>query len=79
MKKAKYLFGDIVVINNKNIGVIVKSWENLTDKDGLTKEFNYDVYVRTFNFIAEYQEDEIERYRIRHKYLDKQELEWQNN
>lgn len=79
MKKPKYLFGDIVVIDDKNIGVIVKSWEHLTDRDGLTKEFNYDVYVRTFNFITEYQEDEIERYRVRHKYLDEQELEWQNN
>jgi len=78
-KQAKYLFGDIVVVDDVNIGVIVKSWEKILDEGKLTKGFYYEVYVREYNSIKNYQEDKIERYRIRHKYLDEQELEWQNN
>lgn len=70
-KRALYLFGDIVVIENYLIGVVVKTWE---DKYG----FYYEVYVRSFNAIKEYRENEVERYRVRHKELDVEELEWQN-
>lgn len=65
----QFCFGDIVVIKNELIGVIVKCWANKT----------YEVYVREFNAIKEYKEDEIERYMVRHKYLDEQELEWQRS
>lgn len=71
--KAKFLFGDIVVVDETEIGVIVKTWIN--DEK---RTYNYDVYVRDYNNIKNYQENEIDRYRIRHKYLDEQELEWQN-
>ena len=70
MNRAKYLFGDIVVVEKNLIGVIVKTWEG---KEG----YYYEVYVRYFNKIMEYDEQEIERYRVRHKYLDEQEMEWQ--
>lgn len=69
-KKPLYLFGDIVVIENNLIGVVVKTWE---DKQG----FYYEVYVRSFNSIKEYREECVERYRVRHKELDIEELEWQ--
>ena len=72
MAKAKFLFGDIVVVEEDLIGVVVKTWE---DKIG----YYYEVYVRMKNCIEQYGEEEIERYRVRHKYLDEEELEWQNS
>jgi hypothetical protein len=67
-----YLFGDIVVIEDFLIGVVVKTWE---DKNG----FYYEVYVRSLNAIKQYREDEVERYRVRHKELDSEEVYWQNS
>lgn len=32
-----------------------------------------------YNGIKTYSEAEIERYMVRHKYLDEQEIEWNNN
>lgn len=69
----KFCFGDIVVVEESLIGVIVKSW--ISKK----KENYYEVYVRYSNSIVEYKESEIERYMVRHKYLDEEELEWQKN
>ena len=65
----KFTFWDIVIVDNINIWVIVKSWTNLT----------YEVYVRMYNWIKTYKEDEIQRYLVRHKYLSDEELEYQNN
>jgi hypothetical protein len=71
MKKQKFLFGDIVVVDGVLIGVVVKTWE---DKKG----FYYEVYVRSYNGIREYREEEIDRYRVRHKELNGEELYYQN-
>ena len=68
MNKPNFLFGDIVVVEGNKIGVIVKTWESL----------HYDVYVRMYNSIKIYDESQIDRYRVRHKYLDEQEMGWQN-
>lgn len=68
----KYAFGDIVVVDNENIGVVVKSW--LRDNG-----ISYEVYVRMYNGISEYDETKVERYMVRHKYLSEEELEYQNN
>ena len=78
MEKMKYLFGDTVVIETNLIGVVVKTWDSRTAK---TKKpgYYYEVYVRNFNSIVEYHENDIERYQVRHKELDEQELEWQNS
>lgn len=57
----KFLFGDIVVVDEYQIGVIVKTWENTK------RGYYYEVYVRSYNCIKEYDEDQIERYRVRHK------------
>jgi len=71
----KFAFGDIVVVDGDKIGVIVKSWFSFA-KHGKP---NYDVYVRMYNRIKNYDEDKIERYMVRHKYLDEEELEYQRN
>lgn len=68
----KFLFGDIVVINNDQIGVVVKTWEI-----NLTKSYEYDIYNRMTSKIETYLEDDIERYRVRHKYLNEEELGYQ--
>lgn len=67
----KFCFGDIVVVEGNLIGVVVKSW--------ISRENNYDVYVRLFNEIVNYPESKIERYMVRHKKLDEEEMEWQSN
>lgn len=71
----KYTFGDIVVVDGENIGVIVKSW----CKSSNGNEPYYEVYVRMYNTIKDYPESEIERYMVRHKYLSEEELEYQSN
>lgn len=70
--KAKFLFGDIVVVNGNLIGVICKTWYSSTDG------YYYEVYVRNYNTIEDYYENEIERYRVRHKELNDEEMEYQN-
>ena len=68
----KFLFGDIVVVEDSLIGVVVKSWQS-------TKYGNcYEVYVRNYNDIMEYDEQEIERYKVRHKELNEEEMYYQN-
>ena len=68
----KFCFGDIVVVDGDQIGVVVKCWCG-------TKSNNYDIYVRSYNTIKNYEEFEVERYMVRHKYLDEEELEYQYN
>ena len=72
----KYTFGDIVIVDDINIGVIVKSWISFSDNK---KIFKYDVYVRNYNNIKKYEEEEIQRYLVRHKYLSDEEQEYQYN
>ena len=55
------------------IGVVVKSW----CKSNKTVE--HEVYVRSLNNIKLYQENEMQRYMVRHKYLSEEELEYQSN
>lgn len=72
MKKQKFLFGDFVVVNEDLIGIIVKTYCNIRNC-----KYNYDVYVREFNRVENYPEDRIQRYAVRHKYLNSEELEYQ--
>ena len=70
----KFCFGDIVVVERNLIGVVVNSWIN--GKKGHL----YDVYVRMHNqVVKEIPENQIERYMVRHKYLDEEELFYQLN
>ena len=68
----KFLFGDIVVVEDCLIGVIVKSWQSSMRGN------YYDVYVRNYNTVKEYGEREIERYKVRHKELNEEEMYYQN-
>lgn len=69
--KAKFLFGDMVVVEENLIGVIVKTCESAK------KGFYYEVYVRYYDRIVEYDEKDIERYRVRHKLLYEDEMYYQ--
>lgn len=71
----KFTFGDIVVVNEIEIGVVVKCWININDK----KEYKYEVYVRNYNYIKEYKEKDIQRYMVRHKELSEEEQRYQYN
>lgn len=71
----KFCFGDIVVVEENQIGVVVKSW----CKSLLGAEASHDVYVRMTGQIVNYPESQIQRYMVRHKYLEEQEVEWNNN
>ena len=71
----RFCFGDIVVGEDSMIGVVVKSWCGTLQG----KPPRHEVYVRMFNGIREYSENEMERYMVRHKYLDDEELNWQRN
>lgn len=70
----KFCFGDIVVVEGNLIGVVVKSW--VTYSQG-KKINNHDVYVRMHNSIENFREEDIERYMVRHKYLNEEEIEYQ--
>ena len=70
--KPKFLFGDIVVVEDEYIGVILHTWQVIGEK-----EPHYDVYVRSFRATVDYVESKIERYAVRHKYLNDEELKYQ--
>ena len=74
MNSMKYCFGDIVVVDGENIGVVVKSWCGVRNS-----VVTHDVYVRMYNTVKNYKESEIERYMVRHKYLSEEEKEYQYN
>lgn len=69
----KFTFGDIVVVEETQIGVVVKTWVRNNE------ELIYEVYVRNLNNIKEYKEKDIQRYMVRHKELNEEEIEYQNN
>lgn len=70
----RFTFGDIVVVEENLIGVVVKSWQkSLTGN----KPVHHEVYVRSFNTIKEYTEDEMQRYMVRHKELNEEEMYYQ--
>ena len=70
--KPKFLFGDVVVVEENLIGIILKTWRCIEDS-----KIHYDVYVREFCSIVDYAEDKMERYAVRHKYLNEEEIEYQ--
>ena len=76
----KYTFGDIVIVDGENIGVIVRSWiTKISGSDSKREKVNHEVYVRVYNSIKEYPESKIERYLVRHKYLSDEEKVCQYN
>lgn len=70
----KFCFGDIVVVEEFLIGVVVKCWHD--EQNGTN---NYDVYVRSYSEIQNYHENEMERYMVRHKELNVEEMLYQKH
>lgn len=71
----KLVFGDIVVVEEGLIGVVCKNWGRSSNG----REPHVEVYVRNYNSIAEYPISQVERYQVRHKYLDEDELGYQES
>lgn len=72
----KLVFGDIVVVDDDQIGVVVKCWGRAIVGD---RPPHVEVYVRNYHGIREYPVKEVERYQVRHKKLNDEELEYQAN
>ncbi len=62
---SKFQFGNVVVVDGVNIGVIVKSWDDGT----------HDVYVRTYSGVIPYYEKDI-KHLIYNKELSEEEIEF---
>ena len=69
--KTKFQFSNVVVVEKNLIGVIVETWETKRGK------FEYDVYVRSFDGIFTYKEDQIKHF-VYSKELFKDELSFYN-
>lgn len=57
----KFCFGDIVIVDENKIEVVVKSWARSSGAI-------HNVYVRLYNCIKTYAESDIERYTTEHGY-----------
>ena len=55
MSSPRFQFGNVVVVDIENIGVIVKTWGN-------RGVYSYDVYVRYSSTVSSYMEDEIQHF-----------------
>lgn len=66
----KFQFGNIVVVDDEEIGVIVKSWFGDNSEDGWIN--SHDVYVRSYNGVKCYKESEIRHYVYSKELLDEQ-------
>jgi hypothetical protein len=77
----KLVFGDIVVVDRDQIGVVVKCWgrSNRTTEYPEGREPHVEVYVRNYNQIEEYPVSDVQRYQVRHKELDEDEIEYQKD
>ncbi len=58
-EKPKFYFGNVVVVEDDLIGVIVKTWGPTEYKNS---KYNYEVYVRSVSGIIEYDETQINHF-----------------
>lgn len=70
MIKPRFQFGQVVVVEEELVGVVVKVWTASRDY-----AFNYEVYVKSYNAIKDYPEHEVMQY-IHHKELEDWEKEY---
>lgn len=70
MSRSRFQFGQVVIVENGLIGVVCKTWESRK-----RQSFDYEVYVRSYNSIQEYPEENIQHY-IYSKELSEQEKEF---
>ncbi len=61
----KFQFSNVVVVDGDNVGVIVKSWADGT----------HEVYVRYYNQIRSYPEDQIKHF-VYSKELHEHEMDY---
>lgn len=71
MSKPIFQFGNVVVVDDDQIGVICKTW----GPGSRTKTYHYEVYVRNLNGINEYEEKDISHF-VYSKDLTKEEKEF---
>ncbi len=71
-----FQFGDVVVVEGNLIGVIVRSWGPMMRHGIQTDEYEHEVYVRSWNAIKTYPEDEIRHY-VYDKELTDEQMEYQ--
>ncbi len=57
MSKPIFQFGNVVVVDDDQIGVVVKTW-NPEDDQG----YYYEVYVRSYNGIRQFNENNIHHF-----------------
>lgn len=69
----KFQFGNVVVTDGGQIGVICKTW-----MCSLSRPHHYDVYVRSLNGLSEYDEEELRHY-VFSKELADDELDFYDN
>lgn len=48
----KFYFGDLVIVDNGLLGVVIRMWSDCT----------YDIFVRSYDSIVKYKEDDIQKY-----------------
>jgi hypothetical protein len=65
MNKARFQFSNVVIVDDDQIGVIVKTWAT-------KNTFEYEVYVRSYGGIKDYTESDIKHY-VFNKYLHEDE------
>jgi uncharacterized protein (DUF608 family) len=64
----KFQFTNVVVVDEDQIGCIVKTWDHHWKSKNRKPGYYYEVYVRSYNEIIEYHEEEI-KYFIYNKIL----------
>ena len=57
MMTARFQFSNVVVVDDNQVGVIVKTWGASLSEGG--RGIHYEVYVRSHNGIREYDEGDI--------------------
>jgi len=69
--KPIFQFSNVVVVAGDKIGCIVKTWGPSLNKSS----YHYEVYVRSYNIIREYNEEEISHF-VYSKELSEEEKEF---
>ena len=72
--KPRFQFGNVVVVGNGNIGMVVKTWDGRANKNR-KPGYYHEVYVRYNGLIEEYHEDDINHY-VYSKELTEEEKEF---
>lgn len=76
MSRPIFGFSDVVIVEGNLVGVVVKSWGPTMSRDPeIDSTYNYDVYVRSWNRVENFHENEVTRF-IYDKELSDEDLEY---